>query len=133
MHLWEPKTQKCKDKETGRLTDLRFVCWDFAGQQEYYVTHQLFLTSRAVYLLVFDCKGFEKALMENTDKKSQEKAMRKEFTDSVQTWLDQVQARIPGATVMLAASKIDMLKKPETTVPKITETVLRFIKDSEHQ
>jgi hypothetical protein len=84
-----------------------------------------------VYLLVFDCKGFEKALMENTDKKSQEKAMRKEFTDSVQTWLDQVQARIPGATVMLAASKIDMLKKPETTVPKITETVLRFIKDSE--
>lgn len=28
--------------------------WDFAGQKEFYVTHQVFLTSYAVYLLVAD-------------------------------------------------------------------------------
>ena len=30
------------------------VLWDFAGQQVYYATHPLFLTSRAMYLLVHD-------------------------------------------------------------------------------
>ena len=30
------------------------VLWDFAGESVYYETHQLFLTSRAVYLLVYD-------------------------------------------------------------------------------
>ena len=30
------------------------VLWDFGGQSVYYVTHPLFLTSRAVYLLVYD-------------------------------------------------------------------------------
>lgn len=28
--------------------------WDFAGQKEFYATHQTFLSSNAVYLLVVD-------------------------------------------------------------------------------
>ena len=34
--------------------DVHFVLWDFAGQSVYYTTHPLFLTPRAVYLLVND-------------------------------------------------------------------------------
>ena len=34
--------------------DVHFVLWDFAGQSVYYTTHPLFLTARAVYLLVND-------------------------------------------------------------------------------
>ena len=30
------------------------VLWDFGGQQVYYVTHPLFLTTRAIYCLVYD-------------------------------------------------------------------------------
>ena len=30
------------------------VLWNFAGESVYYETHQLFLTSRAVYLLIYD-------------------------------------------------------------------------------
>ena len=34
--------------------DIYSVLWDFAGQSVYYETHQLFLTSKAIYLLVYD-------------------------------------------------------------------------------
>ena len=34
--------------------DIYSVLWDFGGQSVYYVTHPLFLTSRAMYLLVYD-------------------------------------------------------------------------------
>ena len=39
------------------------VLWDFGGQSVYYVTHPLFLTSRAIYLLVYDLSRdpYEKA------------------------------------------------------------------------
>ena len=34
--------------------DIHSVLWDFGGQSVYYVTHPLFLTPRAMYLLVYD-------------------------------------------------------------------------------
>ena len=34
--------------------DIYSVLWDFGGQSVYYVTHPLFLTNRAIYLLVYD-------------------------------------------------------------------------------
>ena len=34
--------------------DIYAILWDFGGQSVYYVTHPLFITARAVYLLVYD-------------------------------------------------------------------------------
>ena len=34
--------------------DIHSMMWDFAGQSVYYVTHPLFLTARAIYLLAYD-------------------------------------------------------------------------------
>ena len=34
--------------------DIHSIMWDFAGQSVYYVTHPLFLTARAIYLLAYD-------------------------------------------------------------------------------
>ena len=34
--------------------DIHSMVWDFAGQSVYYVTHPLFLTARAIYLLAYD-------------------------------------------------------------------------------
>ena len=43
------EVDKVEDKE-----DLYSVLWDFGGQSVYYATHPLFLTPRAIYLLVND-------------------------------------------------------------------------------
>ena len=40
--------------EVGDKEDLYSVLWDFGGQAVYYATHPLFLTPRAIYLLVND-------------------------------------------------------------------------------
>ena len=48
----ETLLQEVKKVEDDR--GLYSVLWDFGGQSVYYVTHPLFLTPRAIYLLVYD-------------------------------------------------------------------------------
>ena len=43
-----------EDEDLEREEDIYSVLWDFGGQTVYYTTHPLFLTSRAIYLLVND-------------------------------------------------------------------------------
>ena len=38
---------------SGIREPIRFLAWDFAGQDVYHVTHQLFYSKRALYLAVF--------------------------------------------------------------------------------
>ncbi|GAM23578.1 hypothetical protein SAMD00019534_067530 [Acytostelium subglobosum LB1] len=44
------KIQTVKNKSSS----IEFSAWDFGGQQVFYPTHQFFLTSRALYMLVFN-------------------------------------------------------------------------------
>ncbi|XP_072025629.1 LOW QUALITY PROTEIN: uncharacterized protein [Amphiura filiformis] len=41
-------------KEDANSNNIILSIWDFAGQSVYYTTHQVFLSSRAVYVIVFD-------------------------------------------------------------------------------
>ena len=52
----ETLIKKLLDKvdKVDREDDIFSVLWDFAGESVYYETHQLFLMSRAIYLLVYD-------------------------------------------------------------------------------
>ncbi|XP_044173306.1 uncharacterized protein LOC114955872 [Acropora millepora] len=52
----ETLIKKLQDEvdKMGSEDDIYSVLWDFAGESVYYETHQLFLTSRAIYLLVYD-------------------------------------------------------------------------------
>ena len=51
------------DKVEDEKEDIYSVLWDFAGQSVFYTTHPLFLTARAIYLLVYDLSQnpFERA------------------------------------------------------------------------
>ena len=46
--------QEVEKERVGDDAEMYSIVWDFAGQPVYYATHPLFLTQRAVYLLVFD-------------------------------------------------------------------------------
>ena len=45
---------KIREEEEEKEEEIFSVLWDFGGQSVYYVTHPLFLTPRAMYLLVHD-------------------------------------------------------------------------------
>ncbi|KAK7100922.1 uncharacterized protein [Littorina saxatilis] len=56
--------------------------WDFAGQAVYYTTHQVFLTSRAVYVIVFNlCDDFTPVFSDSSKVKEDEKMTTLEYMD----------------------------------------------------
>ena len=83
MKQWKPRNKGIANTEV--------YFWDFAGQELYYATHHFFLTENSINLLMFDCT---KSLEENR----------------LLFWLNSIQSRAPGSTVMLVGSFIDQLK-----------------------
>lgn len=60
---------------TSRRPKITFMTWDFGGQEEYYATHQCFLTQRSLYILVWNAQHKEKGL------------------DSLRPWLENIGVR----------------------------------------
>ena len=71
--------------------------YDFAGQQEYYVTHHVFLTERALYLLAFDLSKYKDGT----------------YNTQVDFWLTSIQDRVPGSTVIVVGTHADAFKSPK--------------------
>lgn len=46
----------CQEPDRQNKENVFSVIWDFGGQLVYYVTHPLFLTANAIYLLVYDLR-----------------------------------------------------------------------------
>ena len=46
------------------MKSVTFYTWDFGGQEEYYVTHQCFLSTRSLYLVVWDVEKGEEGIEE---------------------------------------------------------------------
>src|SRR5690554_5285393 len=66
--------------------------WDFAGQELFYATHQFFLSSKAVHLLVFN-------LAETLE------------TNKLSFWLHSILANAPGSAVILVGTHLDRIPK----------------------
>jgi GTPase SAR1 family protein len=77
----------------GASDNIVFSCWDFAGQDVYYHTHQFFISDRSIYLVGF-----------NMEVEDEAQALAR-----VEYWLQSVNARLPGAPIVVfgthAASK----------------------------
>src|SRR4051794_1505919 len=50
------ETLSCQVNANGAQRNIKLNVWDFAGQEIYYTSHQLFLSERAVYLVVWDAR-----------------------------------------------------------------------------
>ncbi|XP_067037362.1 uncharacterized protein [Acropora muricata] len=78
--------------------DIYSVLWDFAGESVYYETHQLFLTSRAIYLLVYDLsrdpQGSAKPVKrQGVFEKIEEKMCMKTNLDYLDYWMTSVSSQ----------------------------------------
>lgn len=49
--------KKVRETQTS-LKSITFMTWDFGGQEEYYATHQCFLSRRSLYLVVWNVTHF---------------------------------------------------------------------------
>ena len=72
----------------GKRT-FHFSIWDFAGQEEYYSTHQCFLSQRSLYLLLFNLKHGNKGVEE------------------LKPWLNNLALRAPRSCVMIVGTHLD--------------------------
>ena len=72
----------------GRHT-FHFNIWDFGGQEEYYATHQCFLTHRSLYLLLFNLLHGDKGVEE------------------LRPWLNNIALRAPRSCVIIIGTHLD--------------------------
>ena len=75
--------------------DVYSVLWDFAGQSVYYATHVLFLTARAIYVLVYDLSQdpYERAkpvVKQGVYEKFQDRSNLKTNLDYLDFWMTSV-------------------------------------------
>jgi Leucine-rich repeat (LRR) protein/GTPase SAR1 family protein len=76
------------DHEADREKEITLNIWDFEGQEISHQTHQFFLTSQSLYLLVFKCR--DQFLM-----------------DRAEYWLDTIRARAPQAKVAIVITQCE--------------------------
>ena len=83
-----------------------FSIWDFGGQEEYYSTHQCFLSSRSLYLLLFNLKDGEKGVQE------------------LRPWLNNIALRAPKSCIIIVGTHLDEVKDEDRDdVYKLLQTV----------
>ncbi|XP_078076963.1 malignant fibrous histiocytoma-amplified sequence 1 [Mustelus asterias] len=80
--------------------DFSFLCWDFAGQLEYYLTHHVFITPQALVVLVIDLHRYQ---VDDADS----------FKKQVGFWINNVLMRVPESIVLPIGSHIDLCDKDE--------------------
>ena len=72
-----------------------FRIWDFAGEKEYYATHQCFLSQRSLYLLLFNLKHGDKGVEE------------------LRPWLNNIALRAPRSCVIIIGTHLDEIPDEE--------------------
>nr|XP_047143158.1 leucine-rich repeat serine/threonine-protein kinase 2 isoform X1 [Hydra vulgaris] len=70
-----------------------FRVWDFAGQEEYFATHQCFLSSCSLYLLVWDATKKSKCMQ------------------FLKPWFENLIARIKVFYVIIVVTKLDLINE----------------------
>ncbi|XP_067049423.1 uncharacterized protein [Acropora muricata] len=96
----ETLIKKLRDKvdKVDSEDDVYSVLWDFAGQSVYYETHQLFLTPRAIYLLVHDLsrdpmESAQPVKKQGVFGKIEEKSCTKTNLDYLDYWMTSVSSQ----------------------------------------
>ncbi|KAI3380042.1 hypothetical protein SNEBB_002052 [Seison nebaliae] len=86
------RRQSARARQHNEQQYIEYSIWDFAGQTVYYNTHQFFLSSRAVYLLVWNMRqGIENA--------------------GLKFWLSSISCHAPTAPIFIVGTHLDEVDK----------------------
>ncbi|KAM7424583.1 hypothetical protein PAMA_000774 [Pampus argenteus] len=85
--------------------EIRFLFWDFAGQEEYYLTHHVFITPRALVILTIDLASYS---IGDPDS----------FKDQLWFWINNIQLRVPDSVVLLVGTHCDQCRDQEEVMEK---------------
>ncbi|KAJ8417695.1 hypothetical protein AAFF_G00225380 [Aldrovandia affinis] len=76
------------------MRGIKFLFWDFAGHEEYYFTHHVFITPQALVILTINLASYD---VNNPQS----------FKDSVSFWINNVKLRVPESVVLLVGTHAD--------------------------
>ncbi|XP_071104926.1 malignant fibrous histiocytoma-amplified sequence 1 homolog [Haliotis cracherodii] len=74
--------------------NVEFMLYDFGGDDTYLITTPLFLDSKALVLLVYNCASFTE----------------EDYHGAIGQWIDLLNTQAPGAVVKIIASQCDLLQ-----------------------
>ena len=80
-----------------------FSIWDFAGQEEYYATHQCFLSKRSLYLLVWNVTEGDKGVAD------------------LKPWLNNISVRAPDSCIIVVGTFLDKVSEEDRQSGKIDD------------
>ena len=78
-----------------------FSIWDFAGQEEYYATHQCFLSKRSLYLLVWNVTEGDAGVAD------------------LKPWLNNISVQAPNSCVIVVGTFLDKVSEEDRQSGKI--------------
>lgn len=84
---------------------LKINVWDFGGQEVYHNTHRFFLTTRTLYMLVWDKTAQEDAL-QHPDRDDHDRNFIHEY------WLQNVKMLSAGSPVLMVQNKVEQGREP---------------------
>ena len=88
-------------------------CWDYAGQEVYYSTHQFFLSPRSVYLICFNLLDRD--------------------LSKVEYWLNSVHTRARGSPILLVGTHVDDKACTEEYVDEYIDRLMKTIKPERYK
>ncbi|XP_035694044.1 malignant fibrous histiocytoma-amplified sequence 1 homolog [Branchiostoma floridae] len=89
--------------------------WDFAGQEIYYITHQFFLSAKALILLIVNLEEYESA----------------RFYSTCGNWVENIIAKVRNPVIIPVVTHIDKLSSEE--VEQRCEDLAKKLEDQERR
>ena len=87
-------TMKAIDRKSNKPADFSLNCWDFAGQEEFFATHQVFASTEALYMVFYNLAA------ENLNQE----------LNLVSSWLYNIHARGPNAATIIVGTHVDLIQ-----------------------
>ncbi|KAK3608707.1 hypothetical protein CHS0354_013641, partial [Potamilus streckersoni] len=134
LHLINQHAEKL-EKDTVKYAALSI--WDFAGQYAFYTTHQTFLSSRALYLLVIDLNQQITDLIEDDKCFLDIEGIKPcKVHDLVEIWMNSIHTCAPSPNssiphVILVGTHVDKLseKSRKALIDRYFKTLRYLLKD----